>query len=137
MGRVKAVHVVLAVALSVVAGCASQGHGWDLGSRYADASGGSVASTVRHVLVLNNSWNRITVYIRSEAGAQIRLGDVESMNREVFPVKEMADDGNVTTFVAHPLAGQSFTSEQFMFPDGSTAVWTVENHAALSSVKVR
>ncbi len=136
MGRVR-VHVVLAVALSVVAGCATASHGWDLDSRYADAGAGSVASTVRHVLVQNNSWNRITVYIRSEAGALVRLGDVESMNREVFPVKEISDDGNVTTFVAHPLAGQSFTSEQFMFPTGTTAVWTVENHTALSSVKVR
>ena len=134
--RAKGIRVVFAVALCVVAGCASSG-GYGLNSRYADAAGGSFTSTVRHVMVMNNSWNRITVYLRNAAGALIRLGDVESMNRETFPVKEMADDGAETQFIAHPLAGQSFASEQFLFPNGSTAVWTVENVAPLSSVKVR
>jgi hypothetical protein len=39
--------------------------------------------------------------------------------------------------VAHPLAGNSFRSEQFMFPSGGVAVWTIENQSGLSHVSVR
>ena len=126
----------LLLALVVMAGCASSG---------AYAPPGRYAANVRYVgyhpsrvvVVRNDSWNRVTVYLLNEAGATTRLGDVESMNQATFAIGEVADDGAAMHFLAHPLAGTSFSSEQFLFPSGGTAVWTIENHAALSNVVVR
>lgn len=130
--------LAILVAAAFMAGCASTG-GFGPNARYADAEEGGYGSRnmVRHVLVQNHSWNRVTIYITNDAGAQVRLGDVESMDHGAFPVSQITDDGASMHFVARPLAGQLFRSEGFLFPLGTTAIWTIENHTALSSVKVR
>jgi hypothetical protein len=90
------------------------------------------------VVIENNSWDRVTVYI--SRGDQLwRLGDVGALGRTEFPVQRLGflADGRSTYLVAHPLAGQSFRSEQFMFPSGGIAVWTIENQSGLSHVSVR
>jgi hypothetical protein len=114
---------------ATMTGCASSG----VGSRAA-AFGNSPTS----VVIENNSWDRVTVYI--SRGDQLwRLGDVGALARTEFPVQRLGflADGRSTFLVAHPLAGQSFKSEQFMFPTGGVAVWTIENQSGLSHVSVR
>jgi hypothetical protein len=111
----------------------------------ACASGGGVGRRAAHydasptsVVIENNSWDRVTVYI--SRGDQLwRLGDVGALARTEFPVQRLGfiADGRSTYLVAHPLAGQSFRSEQFMFPSGGIAVWTIENQSGLSHVSVR
>jgi hypothetical protein len=124
------------VAASMIVGaasmtaCASAG---GVGARAA-ASNNSPTS----VVIENNSWDRVTVYI--SRGEQLwRLGDVGALARTEFPIQRLGflADGRSTFLVAHPLAGQSFRSEQFMFPSGGIAVWTIENQAGLSHVSVR
>jgi hypothetical protein len=90
------------------------------------------------VVIENNSWDRVTVYI--SRGDQLwRLGDVGALTRMEFPISRLGfiADGRSTFLVAHPLAGHSFKSEQFMFPTGGIAVWTIENQSGLSHVSVR
>jgi hypothetical protein len=90
------------------------------------------------VVIENNSWDRVTVYI--SRGDQLwRLGDVGALARTEFPIQRLGfiADGRSTYLVAHPLAGQQFRSEQFMFPSGGVAVWTIENQSGLSHVSVR
>ena len=67
------------------------------------------------------------------------IGDVGALARTEFPIQRLGfiADGRSTFLVAHPLAGQSFRSEQFMFPSGGIAVWTIENQSGLSHVSVR
>lgn len=125
-------HVALLVMLLSGAGltaCASAG----VGARAAAA--GVAASSV---VVENNSWDRVTVYI--SRGDQLwRLGDVGALGRTEFPIQRFGflADGRSTFLVAHPLAGRSFRSEQFMFPTGGVAVWTIENQSGLSHVSLR
>jgi hypothetical protein len=129
MGR----HVVAAsmmVGAATMSACASGG---GVGTR-AVQYGMSPSS----VVIENNSWDRVTVYI--SRGDQLwRLGDVGALARTEFPVQRLGflADGRSTFLVAHPLAGQSFRSEQFMFPTGGVAVWTIENQSGLSHVSVR
>lgn len=123
------------VAAAIVAGaagmsaCASGGVGTR--AQQYDASPSSV-------VIENNSWDRVTVYI--SRGDQLwRLGDVGALGKTEFPVQKLGfiADGRSTYLVAHPLAGESFRSEQFMFPNGGVAVWTIENQSGLSHVSVR
>jgi hypothetical protein len=111
----------------------------------ACASGGGVGTRAvqygmspSSVVIENNSWDRVTVYI--SRGDQLwRLGDVGALGKMEFPIQRLGfiADGRSTFLVAHPLAGQSFKSEQFMFPSGGVAVWTIENQSGLSHVSVR
>ena len=90
------------------------------------------------VVVENNSWDRVTVYI--SRGDQLwRLGDVGALSHAEFPMQRLGffADGRSTFLVARPLAGQQFRSEQFMFPTGGIATWTIENQSGLSHVSVR
>ena len=122
--------VGLIVSMAGMAACASGG---GVGYRAAAAGAGSGS-----VVVENNSWDRVTVYI--SRGDQLwRLGDVSALARTEFPVQRLGflADGRSTFLVAHPLAGQRFRSEQFMFPSGGLAVWTIENQSGLSHVSVR
>src|SRR5438105_797027 len=124
------------VAASIIVGAAGMS---------ACASGGGVGVRARQfdasptsVVIENNSWDRVTVYI--SRGDQLwRLGDVGALARTEFPIQRLGfiADGRSTFLVAHPLAGQSFRSEQFMFPSGGIAVWTIENQSGLSHVSVR
>jgi len=119
----------LIVGAATMSACASGG----VGMRAAQY--GSAPSAV---VIENNSWDRVTVYI--SRGDQLwRLGDVGALARTEFPVQRLGflADGRSTFLVAHPLAGQSFRSEQFMFPTGGVAVWTIENQSGLSHVSVR
>jgi hypothetical protein len=114
---------------ATISACASGG----LGQRVQESN---VASSA--VVIENNSWDRVTVYITR--GDQLwRLGDVGALARTEFPVTRLGfiADGRSTYLVAHPLAGQQFQSEQFMFPTGGVAVWTIENQSGLSHVSVR
>jgi hypothetical protein len=123
-----ALAIVAAVAGSTA--CASSG---GVGMRAA-----AVGSSPSSILVENNSWDRVTVYI--SRGDQLwRLGDVSALARTEFPIQRLGflADGRSTFLVAHPLAGRSFRSEQFMFPSGGVAVWTIENQSGLSHVSVR
>jgi hypothetical protein len=102
------------------------------------ARAASFGDSPTSVVIENNSWDRVTVYI--SRGDQLwRLGDVGALARTEFPIQRLGfiADGRSTYLVAHPLAGQQFRSEQFMFPSGGVAVWTIENQSGLSHVSVR
>lgn len=110
----------------------------------ACASGGGVGLRAQQmdagsaVVIDNNSWDRVTVYI--SRGDQLwRLGDVGALSHAQFPMQRLGffADGRGTYLVARPLAGQQFRSEQFMFPTGGIATWTIENQSGLSHVSVR
>lgn len=117
------------IGAATMTACASGG----IGTRAA-----SYDQSPNSVVIENNSWDRVTVYI--SRGDQLwRLGDVGALAKTEFPVQRLGfiADGRSTYLVAHPLAGNSFRSEQFMFPSGGVAVWTIENQSGLSHVSVR
>lgn len=123
------VAVAVVVGAAGMSACASGGVG-QLAQQYA--------ASPSSVVIENNSWDRVTVYI--SRGDQLwRLGDVGALGKTEFPVQKLGfiADGRSTYLVAHPLAGESFRSEQFMFPSGGVAIWTIENQAGLSHVSVR
>jgi hypothetical protein len=125
-------HLVIASVMagaSTMAACASSG-GVGLRAQQMEAPTG--------VVIENNSWDRVTVYI--SRGDQLwRLGDVGALSHAQFPMQRLGflADGRTTFLVARPLAGQQFRSEQFMFPSGGIATWTIENQSGLSHVSVR
>lgn len=124
--------VVAAFALgSMITGACASGGG--VGYRAAAAAGESSA-----IVIENNSWDRVTVYV-SRSGQLWRLGDVAALGKSKFSAKTIGfvADGRSTYLVAHPLAGQSYRSEAFMFPSGGVAVWTIENQSGLSHVSIR
>lgn len=125
-------HLVLAslvVGASTMTACASSGGvGFRAQQMQAPTS----------VIIENNSWDRVTVYI-SRGDELWRLGDVGALSKTEFPMNRLGffADGRSTFLVARPLAGQQFRSEQFMFPTGGIATWTIENQSGLSHVSVR
>lgn len=91
-----------------------------------------------HVVVSNQSWNRVTVYI-SQGSAVWRLGDVEAKSDRSLSLKNLGKSlfGTVY-FVGRPLAGTPFRSEAFeMNPRSGVPIWTIDNHAATSFVTIR
>ena len=128
LGR-QLVSASMIIGAATMTACASGG----IGTRAA-----SYDQSPNSVVIENNSWDRVTVYI--SRGDQLwRLGDVGALAKTEFPVQRLGfiADGRSTYLVAHPLAGNSFRSEQFMFPSGGVAVWTIENQSGLSHVSVR
>lgn len=122
--------MAILIGAGALTACASAG---GVGSRAAVA-----AREPTSIVIENNSWDRVTVYI--SRGDQLwRLGDVSALARTEFPVHRMGflADGRSTFLVAHPLAGRSFRSDQFMLISGTVAVWTIENQSGLSHVSVR
>ena len=120
----------VALGMAAAMACASSG---SVGARAAQS-----AVAPSSIVVENNSWDRVTVYV--SRGDQLwRLGDVGALGRTEFPIQRFGflADGRSTFLVAHPLAGRSFRSEQFMFPSGGVAVWTIENQSGLSHVSLR
>lgn len=120
----------LVAGASTITACASGG---GIGMRAQQMDQGPTS-----VVVENNSWDRVTVYI--SRGDQLwRLGDVGALSHASFPMQRLGffADGRSTFLVARPLAGQQFRSEQFMFPSGGIATWTIENQSGLSHVSVR
>ena len=123
------VSAAMVIGAASISACASSG----IGTRAA-----TFDQSPNSVVIENNSWDRVTVYI--SRGDQLwRLGDVGALGKTEFPVNRLGfiADGRSTYLVAHPLAGNSFRSEQFMFPSGGVAVWTIENQSGLSHVSVR
>lgn len=123
------VMAALVIGASTMTACASGG----LGQRAREMEAGPTS-----VVIENNSWDRVTVYI--SRGDQLwRLGDVGALSKAEFPMQRLGffADGRTTFLVARPLAGQQFRSEQFMFPQGGIATWTIENQSGLSHVSVR
>jgi len=126
-------HLVSASMIIVAATITACASGGGIGARAA-----TYDQSPNSVVIENNSWDRVTVYI--SRGDQLwRLGDVGALARTEFPIQRLGfiADGRSTYLVAHPLAGQQFRSEQFMFPSGGVAVWTIENQSGLSHVSVR
>ena len=121
--------VALSAGTVMLGACASSG----AVGRAAAASEGSAG-----LVVENNSWNRVTVYI-SRGGQLWRLGEVNALEKlRVSPNRiGFVADGRSTFLVAYPLAGDSFRSEPFSFPMGGMAVWTIENQSGLSHVSLR
>lgn len=88
------------------------------------------------VVVHNYSLDRVAVYLSRDGGLW-RLGDVESLSDGNFQVPRTFTYLDKIYFVARPLAGRSFRSESFLFPGGTTAVWTIETQVAMSHVVLR
>jgi hypothetical protein len=124
LGHLRALACVLA-ATSLTA-CATAGH--------SDPAPSPVAN---RVVVHNYNWDRLTVYIAGR-GTSWRLGAIDGLDEATFRVPRAAlasvEDVHL---VARPIAGASFRSESFVFPGGTTAVWTVQNQTALSHVILR
>jgi hypothetical protein len=108
----------------------------------ACASGGATYSDeepVRSNLVVeNNSWGPVTVYI-SSSGQPWRLGAVDGSSKRTFSLDKFrsAVDAGAVYLVARPLAGNPFRSETFTFSLGGSATWTIEAAPEMSHVVLR
>jgi hypothetical protein len=129
--------VLPVIASALLAACASGN-----ASRHAEPSAESTdveaSEGPNHVVVSNQSWNRVTVYI-SQGSAVWRLGDVEAKSDRSLSLKNLGKSlfGTVY-FVGRPLAGTPFRSEAFeMNPRSGVPIWTIDNHAATSFVTIR
>lgn len=88
------------------------------------------------VVVRNYSLNRVAVYL-GRGGSLWRLGDVEAVSDGSFQVPQPLTYPDNVHLVARPLGGRPFRSESFVFPTGTTAVWTIENQVAMSRLMLR
>jgi hypothetical protein len=121
--------LVLVVGAWTLCACATSGN---VGSRMnAEAWGGGA------IVVENNSWDRVTVYLSREGNPR-RIGEVNALSNGTFPVRNIAilPDGRDAMLVARPLAGTPFRSDKFSF-NGGTVVWTIENQTSLSHLSLR
>jgi hypothetical protein len=107
----------------------------------AGAAGGRTASTTgpAGVVIENNSWSRVTVYVATPSGQRVRLGDVEGFSRVTFPARRvnLLAGGGGTFLIARPLAGMAFRSETFLPPSNGLVVWTIQNQSAHSYISMR
>ena len=114
----------------MLGGCATAG---TAGSRIASTAGPS------EVVIENNSWSRVTVYVAAPSGQRIRLGVVEAFSRGTFPARRLdllAGSGGAF-LIARPLAGAAFRSETFLSPSDGLVVWTIYNQSAHSYISMR
>jgi hypothetical protein len=91
------------------------------------------------VMIDNESWSRVTVYVATQSGQRLRLGDVEGFSRATFPARRLnllASSGG-TFLIARPLAGIAFRSETFLPPSNGLVVWTIQNVSSHSYISTR
>ena len=92
---------------------------------------------VSRVLVHNYGWDNVTLYL-AQRGTLWRIGDVSGLSDVNLPIpRRVLADLDEVYLVARPIAGRPFRSEPFMFPRGTTAIWTIENPPAMSHVALR
>ena len=120
----------LVVGSGVLSACATAG-----------TRGGGTASTTgpAGVVIENNSWSRVTVYVATQSGQRFRLGDVEGSSRATFAAGRLnrVTGGGGAFLIARPLAGMAFRSETFMPPSSGLVVWTIQNQGAHSYISMR
>lgn len=100
--------VVPVIALVVLAACASRGAASGAALSTGDSSA-EASGAPSHVVVHNQSWDRVTVYI-SEGAMVWRLGDVEAKSERTLSVKNFGKAllGRTAHFIGRPLAGAAF-----------------------------
>lgn len=123
----------LATALAAAAlatGCAA-------GGQNAEIDGDAASSQRVTVTVENNNWQDATVYLAG-AGPLIRLGTVNSMNRERFTVPASVNMSGTVRLVADLIGSTTRrATDPIMVNPGGEVSWVLENHLPLSSYRVR
>ena len=102
--------------------------------RHSDSSRPSDTDTM--VEVENHHWNDVVVYLMNCNQSQ-RLGMVTgvSTNRFSFPYRHIASGGRLR-LRAHPIGGDSFTSEDVVIQPGQSVKWTLESDLRRSSLAI-
>jgi hypothetical protein len=86
--------------------------------------------------VENHHWNDVVVYLMNGNQSQ-RLGMVTgvSTDRFSFPYRHIASGGRLR-LRAHPIGGDSFTSEDVVIQPGQSVKWTLESDLRRSSLAI-
>ena len=107
----------------------------------AGAARGGIASATgpSEIVIENNSWSRVIVYVAAPSGQRIRLGVVEAFSRGTFPARrlDLLGGSGGAFLIARPLAGTAFRSETFLPPSSGLVVWTIHNQNAHSYISMR
>ena len=119
--------LVLGFGLITISGC--------LFSRHRE-SAVPTESTDTLVEVESHHWNDVVIYLMNGNQAE-RLGTVPgvSTNRFTFPYRHIASGGRLR-LRAHPVGGQSFTSEDVVLQPGQSVKWTLESDLRRSSLTI-
>jgi hypothetical protein len=123
--------IAVLAAMVVGTGCASSGGPGRARSRQA-------AEAIR-VVVENQNWMDMNVYVQTEAGLRLRVGSVTTGQTQVFVLRSvLAGGGQSLRFIADPVGstGMSETPLLSMLP-GAVAYWRIGNAPSTSSVQVR
>jgi hypothetical protein len=138
VGRDRRLVVLPVMLFALLGACASGGGGRHAEPGMAsDAAEESEAPT--HVVVNNNSWDQVTVYI-AQGSATWRLGDVAPMTQRTLPLRNVGTSlvGRTAQFIGRRLAGAAMRSESFDVSRGmGIPTWTIENQSAFSYVLFR
>jgi hypothetical protein len=86
--------------------------------------------------VESHHWSDVVIYLMNGNQAE-RLGTVAgvSTNRFSFPYRHIASGGRLR-LRAHPIGGDSFTSEDVVVQPGQSVKWTLESDLRRSSLAI-
>lgn len=85
------------------------------------------------VVVRNDNWSLMRVYMSTNGNAPVRLGTVETMRREVFKFRVVP--GATYLFTLMPLAGSTgYTTDGVSVDSGDTISLYIANHLPFSTV---
>ena len=99
----------------------------------------SFANAVTTVLVRNDHWADVALYVATPGGLPVRIGTVGGFSEGRIRVNPASfSSSGVVVFIAEPIGSRSgFQSEPVPFPAGSTADLRLGNNLRMSHVFVR
>ena len=105
---------------------------------YPAADRAAARRSITQLEVTNHNWMDVTVYAHSYS-QRVRIGTVTSgsTGRFTLPRNFTLSSGDVRLEADPVGSSEVFMSEPIMVTPGTTIVWKVENHIALSSYHVR
>lgn len=121
---------VAALAMAVI-GCAPA-------TRGAGAGAGMASAEPTTLIVENNNWSDINVYVL-RSGSRIRLGTVTSITKRRFtlPAGLSTASGDLR-LIADPIGStRVYMSPPIQFSEGDAIIWRIENYLPMSSYMTR
>ena len=128
LGRMKWASCAVVAVTLVTTGCASGSAG---ARRQYDEN------AVR-VVVENQNWMDMTVYVQSPGGVKTRIGTVSTGQTQVFRVSASLVTAGGLRLIGDPIGGRELSeTDMLAVHAGSTAYWRIGNRPATSFAVVR
>lgn len=88
----------------------------------------------QQILIQNDNWLDVVIFVVTMSGVSQRLGDVRSINQEVFDMPGEFSEGSIIRLLVEPIgSNEYFLTEQIALSSSQVIFLRVSQHLSASS----